>query len=31
VVLTGRSGAPRQIGVVIWHKQGLYDHLVVAE
>jgi restriction endonuclease len=31
VVLTGRSGAPRQIDVVIRHKQGLYDHLVVAE
>ncbi|RQM48631.1 hypothetical protein EHZ19_10520 [Paraburkholderia bannensis] len=31
VVLTGRSGAPRQIDVLIRHKQGLYEHLVVAE
>ena len=31
VVLTGRSGAPRQIDVVIRHKQGLYDHFVIAE
>ncbi|MFG1303028.1 restriction endonuclease [Xanthobacter autotrophicus] len=31
VVLTGRSGAPRQIDVLIRHKQGLYEHLVIAE
>jgi restriction endonuclease len=31
VVLQGRSGAPRQIDVLIRHKQGLYEHLVVAE
>jgi len=31
VVLVGRSGAPRQIDVLIRHKQGLYEHLVVAE
>jgi hypothetical protein len=31
VVLTGRSGAPRQIDVLIRHKQGLYEHLVVVE
>jgi Restriction endonuclease len=30
-VLPGRSGAPRQIDVLIRHKQGLYEHLVVAE
>jgi hypothetical protein len=31
VILTGKSGAPRQIDVLIRHKQGLYDHLVIAE
>jgi hypothetical protein len=31
VVLTGRSGAPRQIDVLIRHKQGLIEHLVVVE
>lgn len=31
VVLLGRSGAPRQIDVLIRHKQGLYEHLIVAE
>jgi hypothetical protein len=31
VVLAGRSGAPRQIDVLIRHKQGLYEHLVVVE
>ena len=31
VTLTGQSGAPRQIDVLIRHKQGLYEHLVVAE
>lgn len=30
-VLKGRSGAPRQIDVLIRHKQGLYTHLVIAE
>jgi Restriction endonuclease len=29
--LVGKSGAPRQIDVLIRHKQGLYEHLVVAE
>ena len=31
VVLTGRSGAPRQIDVVIRHRQGLVEHLTVVE
>lgn len=31
VVLTGRSGAPRQIDVLIVHKEGLYEHKIVAE
>lgn len=31
VVIPGRSGAPRQIDVLIRHKQGLYEHFVVAE
>ncbi|MGO9722867.1 MAG: restriction endonuclease [Methylocella sp.] len=31
VFLQGRSGAPRQIDVLVRHKQGLYEHLVVAE
>lgn len=31
VKLTGRSGAVRQIDVLIHHKEGLYEHLVVAE
>ena len=30
-ILIGRSGAPRQVDVLIRHKQGLYDHLVIAE
>src|SRR5437868_5036112 len=29
--LVGRSGATRQIDVVLRHKQGLYEHLVVIE
>jgi hypothetical protein len=29
--LVGRSGASRQIDVLIRHKQGLYEHLVIAE
>jgi hypothetical protein len=31
VTLHGRSGAPRQIDVLVRHKQGLYEHLVVVE
>ncbi len=31
VILTGRSGAPRQIDVLIRHKQDLYEYLVIAE
>lgn len=31
VTLTGKSGAPRQIDVLIRHKQGLYEHLIVVE
>ncbi|MGE4429120.1 MAG: restriction endonuclease [Sphingobium sp.] len=31
VALPGRSGAPRQIDVLIRHRQGLYEHLVVVE
>lgn len=31
VTLPGRSGAPRQIDVLIRHRQGLYEHLVVVE
>jgi Restriction endonuclease len=31
VVVRGRSGANRQIDVLIRHKQGLYEHLVVIE
>jgi hypothetical protein len=31
VTLTGASGAPRQIDVLNRHKQGLYEHLVIAE
>jgi hypothetical protein len=31
VVLTGRSGAPRQIDVLIRHKKGLIEHLVIVE
>lgn len=31
VVLKGRSGAPRQIDVLIRHKKGLVEHLVVVE
>jgi hypothetical protein len=27
----GKSGAPRQFDLLIRHKQGLYDHLVIAE
>lgn len=31
VTLPGRSGAPRQIDVLVRHKQGLYEHLIVVE
>jgi len=31
VVLQGRSGAARQIDVLVRHKQGLYEHLIVVE
>lgn len=31
VTLTGRSGAPRQIDVLVRHKEGLYEHLIVVE
>ena len=31
VVLKGRSGAPRQVDVLIRHKKGLIEHLVVVE
>lgn len=31
VILTGRSGASRQIDVLVRHKEGLYEHLIVVE
>lgn len=31
VTIVGRSGVPRQIDVLLRHKQGLYDHLVIIE
>jgi hypothetical protein len=31
VVLRGKSGAPRQIDVLITHAQGLYQHKIIAE
>jgi hypothetical protein len=31
VVLKGRSGTLRQIDVLVRHKQGLYEHLIVVE
>jgi hypothetical protein len=31
VTLVGASGAPRQIDVLIRHKQGLYEHRVIVE
>ena len=31
VTLIGRSGAPRQIDVLLRHRQGLYEHLVIVE
>jgi Restriction endonuclease len=31
VVLVGKSGAPRQIDVLVRHKEGLYEHLIIVE
>ena len=31
VTLVGKSGAPRQVDVLLRHKQGLYEHLVIVE
>lgn len=31
VVLTGKSGVPRQCDVVVRHREGLYEHLVIIE
>ncbi len=31
VTLPGRSGAPRQIDVLVRHTEGLYEHLIVVE
>lgn len=31
VQLVGSSGAPRQIDVVVRHRQGLYEHLIIVE
>jgi hypothetical protein len=31
VTLTGKSGAPRQIDVLIKHREGLYEHLIIVE
>jgi hypothetical protein len=31
VILTGRSGAPRQIDVLVTHREGLYEHRIVVE
>src|ERR1700730_16684498 len=31
VTLTGRSGATRQIDVLVRHREGLYEHLIVVE
>lgn len=31
VTLVGRSGARRQIDVVVRHKEGLYEHLIIVE
>ncbi|WP_162854621.1 restriction endonuclease [Sphingobium estronivorans] len=31
VTLIGRSGASRQIDVLVRHKEGLYEHLIVVE
>jgi hypothetical protein len=31
VTLVGKSGAPRQIDVVVIHREGLYEHLILVE
>jgi hypothetical protein len=31
VTLTGNSGTPRQIDVIVRHKEGLYEHLIIVE
>jgi hypothetical protein len=31
VTLTGQSGAPRQIDVLVRHSEGLYEHLILVE
>lgn len=31
VILKGKSGVPRQIDVVVKHRQGLYEHLILIE
>jgi hypothetical protein len=31
VTLVGRSGAPRQIDVLVRHTEGLYEHLIIVE
>jgi len=31
VTLTGKSGAPRQIDVLVKHREGLYEHLIIIE
>jgi restriction endonuclease Mrr len=31
VTLVGKSGAPRQIDVVVKHREGLYEHLIIIE
>jgi hypothetical protein len=31
VTLVGKSGAPRQIDVLVRHREGLYEHLIIVE
>ena len=31
VTLVGKSGAPRQIDVLVKHREGLYEHLIIIE
>jgi hypothetical protein len=31
VTLIGRSGVPRQIDVLVKHREGLYEHLIIVE
>jgi hypothetical protein len=31
VILIGKSGAPRQIDVLVKHREGLYEHLIIIE